>query len=114
MTPEHNAAGRGTRAFRPLLAGWLALMLASTPVMASPSDNPFLPMAQHGHSGNEGISLDEAVQRARQQYRGKILSAETVRVDGRKVYRIKILTKDGRVERMHIDVRTGQTLSRKH
>ncbi|MGB5200245.1 MAG: PepSY domain-containing protein [Sedimenticolaceae bacterium] len=101
------------QAVRPLLAGWLALMLASTPVMASPSDHPFLPMAQHGHSGNEGISLDEAVLRARQQYRGKVLSAETVRVDGRKAYRIKILTQDGRVERIHIDARTGQVLSRR-
>ena len=101
------------RAVRRLRAGWLPLMLASTPVMASPSDNPFLPMAQHGHSGNEGISLDEAVQRARQQYRGKVLSAETDRVDGRKVHRIKILTKEGWVERMHIDARTGQALSRR-
>lgn len=101
------------QAVRRLLAGWLALMLASTPGMASPSDHPFLPMAQHGHSGNEGISLDEAVQRARQQYRGKVLSAETGCVDGHKVYRIKILTKQGRVERMHIDARTGQALSRR-
>jgi uncharacterized membrane protein YkoI len=35
-----------------------------------------------------------------------------VRIDGRKVYRIKILTKDGRVKRVHIDARTGKTVSR--
>jgi uncharacterized membrane protein YkoI len=103
----------GMRAVRPLLAGCLALMLAGTQAMASLSDHPFLPVAQHGQSGSEDISLDQAVQRARQQYRGKVLSAETVCVDGRKAYRIKILTKAGRVERMHIDARTGRALSRR-
>lgn len=82
-------------------------------MIASPSHQPLLPMAQRDHSENEGISLDEAVQQARRQYRGKVLSAETVCVDGRKVFRIKILTKDGRVKRMHIDARTGQARSRR-
>jgi uncharacterized iron-regulated membrane protein len=99
---------------RRLLVGCLVVLLAATPVMAKPFHHPFMMMAQRGHSENGGISLDEAVRRARQQYRGKVLSAETVRVDGRKIYRIKILTKDGRVKRIHIDARTGRTVSRGH
>ena len=95
-----------------LLVGWLVLLLAATPVLASPQHHPFLLMAQRGHAENGGVSMDEAVRRARQQHQGKVLSAETVRVDGRKVYRIKILTKDGRVKRVHIDARTGKTVSR--
>ena len=95
-----------------LLVCWLVLLLAATPVLASAQHHPFLLMAQRGHAENGGISMDEAVRRARQQHQGKVLSAETVRVDGRKVYRIKILTKDGRVKRVHIDARTGKTVSR--
>lgn len=100
------------RSARRLIVGCLVVLLTTTPVMAKPFHHPLMMMAQRGHSENGGISLDEAVRRARQQHRGKVLSAETVRIDGRKVYRIKILTKDGRVKRIHIDARTGQTVSR--
>ena len=97
---------------RRLLIGWLILLLAATPVMAKPFNSPFMIMAQRGYSENGGISLDEAVRKAKKKHKGKVLSAETVRIDGRKVYRIKILTKDGRVKRVHIDARTGKTVSR--
>jgi uncharacterized membrane protein YkoI len=69
--------------------------------------------AQSASSEGRGISLDEAVSRARRQSDGKILSAETVRVDGRRVHRIKILTRDGRVTRMEIDADTGRPARRR-
>jgi uncharacterized iron-regulated membrane protein len=112
MTREPPATVTRLRSARGLLVGCLVLLLAATPVIAKPFHHPLMMMAQRGHSENGGISLDEAVRRARQQHRGKVLSAEAVRIDGRKVYRIKILTKDGRVKRIHIDARTGQTVSR--
>ena len=68
--------------------------------------------AQPATSEGRGISLDEAVARARRQSDGKILSAETVRVDGRPVHRIKILTPDGRVTRMEMDADTGRPARR--
>jgi hypothetical protein len=92
-----------------LLACGLLLLLAAGPLMAGPrpySGYPFA-VAQRGHGHGGGISLDEAVSRARDKADGKVLSAETVRVDGRKVYRIKILTRDGRVKRKQIDAETG-------
>jgi hypothetical protein len=112
MTRQPPATATRLCSARGLLAGCLVLLLAAAPVMAKPFHPPFMMMAQRGHSENGGISLDEAVRRARQQHRGKVLSAEAVRIDGRKVYRIKILTEDGRVKRIHIDARTGQTVSR--
>jgi len=112
MRQQPPASVTRRRSARGLLVGCLVLLLAATPVMAKPFHHPLMMMAQRGHSENGGISLDEAVRRARQQHRGKVLSAEAVRIDGRKVYRIKILTKDGRVKRIHIDARTGQTVSR--
>jgi uncharacterized membrane protein YkoI len=101
-----------------LITGWLILLLATGPVAAAPyhhtayQQHPLL-IAQRDHGGNGGISLDEAVAQARKRYNGKVLSAETVRVDGRKVHRIKILTKDGRVKRITVDAGSGKKKSRK-
>jgi hypothetical protein len=97
-----------------LITGWLILLLATLlatgPVLASPSYYPRLLIAKNNHGNNGGMSLDEAVARARRHNEGKVLSAKTIRVDGRTVHRIKILTKDGRVKRTRIDARTGKKL----
>jgi uncharacterized membrane protein YkoI len=100
-----------------LLTGWLILLLAAVPaagpVVAAPHHYPRMLIAKNNHDGkggNGGISQDEAVAQARQRYNGKVLSAETIRDDGRKVYRIKMLTQDGRVKRIRIDARSGKTL----
>jgi hypothetical protein len=88
----------------------LSTLLATAPVLAARPHYPPLLLAQKGHADKGGISIDEAIALARQHNKGKVLSAETIRVDGRKVYRIKMLTKDGRVRRIRIDARTGNTL----
>ena len=97
-----------------LITVWLTLLLAAGPVIAAPFHHSPLQIAQRDNAGNGGISLDEAVAKARRHNEGKVLSAETIRVDGRKVHRIKILTQDGRVKRTQVDARTGQTTSRGH
>ncbi|HEY6943033.1 hypothetical protein [Dokdonella sp.] len=43
------------------------------------------------------ISVQEAVLRAQHEVDGKVLSVQALNVGKRKVYRIKILTRDGRV-----------------
>lgn len=93
-----------------LIMCWLTLALATGPVVAAPFHYQGFPVhvAQRGQHENGDTSLDEAVSRARRQSNGKVLSAETVRDDGRKTHHIKILTKDGRVKRMRIDARTGR------
>jgi uncharacterized membrane protein YkoI len=97
-----------------LITGWLILLLATlmatAPVQASQYDYPRLLIAKNNHANKGGISLDEAVARARRHNEGKVLSAETIRDNGRTVHRIKILTKDGRVKRTRIDARTGKKL----
>ena len=67
-------------------------------------------IAKNAHNNNGGISLDQAIAKARKSNKDKVLSAETIRKNGRKIYRIKILTKDGRVKRTRIDARTGKKL----
>lgn len=69
--------------------------------------------AHPSHSEKQGISLDEAVSRVRRQSDDKILSAETVRVDGRRVHRIKVLTSRGRVKHVQIDADTGRPAARR-
>jgi hypothetical protein len=44
------------------------------------------------------VSLQDAVDRVQRETGGKILSAETVRQGRASVYRIKLLTRDGRVQ----------------
>ena len=90
------------------------LVLAVAPRVAAPIDyrditNQF---AHPAYSEKQGISLDEAIARARRQSDGKVLSAETVRDRGRNVHRIKILTSDGRVKRMQYDAASGRSAPR--
>jgi uncharacterized iron-regulated membrane protein len=91
----------------------LAMLPATGPVLAAPYYHPRLLLAKNKHNNNGGISLDQAVSQARQRHKGKVLSAETVRSDGRKVHRIKILTKDGRVKRTRIDAGSGKKSGKK-
>ena len=97
-----------------LITATLILLLAAGPALAAPFHHPHMLIAQRDHAGNGGISLNEAVMQARQQNKGKVLSAETIRIDGRNVHHITILTQDGRVKRSRIDARTGNSRSRGH
>ena len=100
-----------------LITGWsvllLATLLATAPVLASPFHYPRLLIAKNNHGNNGGMSLDEAVAKARRHNEGKVLSAETIRDNGRTVHRIKILTKDGRVKRVKINAGSGKKSEKK-
>jgi len=52
---------------------------------------------------NGGLSLEEAVQRIKSRGDVRVLSAETVNDNGRTVYRIKVLTDDGRVKYIQVN-----------
>jgi hypothetical protein len=56
----------------------------------------------------DGISLDEAVSRAEQQYRARVVRTDVQDEDGRKVYVLKLLSEDGRVFQVRIDAATGR------
>jgi uncharacterized membrane protein YkoI len=98
---------------RLIICGWI-ILLTACPRVAAPFDSGDLmnQFAHPSHTETRGISLDEAVSRVRRQSDGRILSAETVRRDGRRVYRIKVLSQDGRVSRVDIDADTGRAAPR--
>lgn len=56
----------------------------------------------------EGISLDEAVRQAEQQYRARVVRTDVQDEDGRKVYVLKLLSENGRVLTVRIDAATGR------
>lgn len=51
----------------------------------------------------DGVSLDQAVKRIKDRGDVRVLSAERVRTDGKLMYRIKVLTSDGRVKNVWVD-----------
>lgn len=56
----------------------------------------------------EGLTLDEAVARVEKQYEARVVRAEEDRDDGRRVYRIRLLSADGRVFEVTVDAATGK------
>jgi len=77
----------------------LLLALGGNAAVAAPAwhEAGFIRVAQSG-----GMSLDQAVAKVRKQTGGRILSAETVRENGHKVHRIKVLTPDHKVRIIRI------------
>ncbi|MCQ4165670.1 PepSY domain-containing protein [Tahibacter harae] len=44
------------------------------------------------------LTLEDAVERVQQEIQGRVLKAEEVTIGKKKLYRIKLLTRDGRVQ----------------
>jgi len=59
-------------------------------------------------------SLESAVSRARNQYQGRVISAETEKQNGQRTHKIRILTDDGRLERLRVDPNTGDYIRPEH
>jgi len=65
-------------------------------------------IAAESQKGSSDFSLDDAVSKIRAQTKGRILSAKTVRDNGKSVHQIKVLTKDGRVQRFQVDAKQSK------
>ena len=55
-------------------------------------------------------SLDSTVSRLRERTGGRVLSAETRDMDGRPTHFVRILTPDGKVQRIKVDAGSGRRL----
>ncbi len=56
------------------------------------------------------VSLDEAVKRINAEKTGKVLATKVETVDGQKFYVIKILTAEGIIQYLKIDVASGKVV----
>jgi uncharacterized membrane protein YkoI len=83
----------------------LALALPATteaaPLRYRQADHGARPMA------DQGLTLDQAVARMERQYKARAVRAEQERRNGRVVYRIRLLSDDGRVLDVTVDAATG-------
>lgn len=55
----------------------------------------------------DGISLDEAVSRAEAQYNARVVRAEADERNGRVIYKLRLLSDDGRVFTVRVDAQSG-------
>lgn len=77
---------------------WLALMLVACPLTI-------------GTASAADVSLDAAVAAAQERHKARVVKAEVIDSDGRKVYSLRLLGGDGRVWTIRIDASTGFELS---
>ena len=56
------------------------------------------------------ITLDEAVRNIMRDGQNKVLATRTETVDGKRVFVIKVLTPEGRIQHIKIDAESGRTL----
>ena len=57
-----------------------------------------------------GISLDQAVQMAQSRFNARVVRADTDNEGDRTVYRLRLLSADGRVFTVRVDAQSGQFL----
>lgn len=55
-------------------------------------------LAVAGAASSAQLSLEDAVEQVQQEIQGRVLKAEEVTIGKKKLYRIKLLTRDGRVQ----------------
>ena len=97
-----------------VLAPALALLLGISPVAADPAGTPVWrgaepAVAWHTVRKKEGdMTLEQAVDQVRAETGGRILAAETVEIEGRRVHRIRVLTPDHRVRVIEVDADKGR------
>jgi hypothetical protein len=84
-----------------LLLGTGAVWAQQAPPPHAPPPQRQSPPAQRDH-GQQG-GLPDSVRRVERQTGGEVLRAEPMQRDGREVYRLKVLTADGRVRVMQDD-----------
>lgn len=90
--------------FITLLLVIAALVAAGTPGVALATGGEHYLTARRG--GEDGMSLNQAVQQVQRETGGRVLSADTVNQGGRAVHRIKVLTPSGQVRVMTIDAQS--------
>ena len=85
-----------------------ALATTALPAVASPG-HAAAPQSPRAVAQAQGVTLEQAVQQAEQRYKARAVKAEERREDGRRVYRIRLLSEDGRVFDVTVDAATGRT-----
>ena len=86
-----------------ILAALLVVLLAAGTAQARPGPEGGARRPPPRADEHRERSLDAAVAAVRRETGGRILSAQTVTRDGRRVHRIKVLTRDRRVRVIYVN-----------
>ncbi len=105
--PVHASLHYNRAMVRRRVALILAAMLLAPAAVASPW-NAMGPPRMHGGPQGERISLDQAVAKVERRFHARAVKAQERREGGRLVYRIRLLSEDGRVFEVSVDATTGQ------
>lgn len=104
---------RGTRRMMPFaraIASVLLLMLVLPGPALADDDHDDAQRAWRGANSGEFLPFARLARIALDRYPGRIVEAELDDDDGRVVYEIKILQRNGRVLDVELDARTGRIL----
>ena len=100
-----------SRSVKTLFVAAIVVGTGSVWAQSPPSDPPSREPAQAPAKGSRG-SLPDSVRRVERQTGGEVLRAEPMQRDGREVYRLKVLTADGRVRVVQDDPSNPPTRDR--
>jgi hypothetical protein len=100
-----------TRIVKTLFVAAFLVGTGSVWAQSAPSDSPSQGPAQAPAKGSRA-TLPESVRRVERQTGGEVLRAEPMQRDGREVYRLKVLTADGRVRVVQDDPSNPPTRDR--
>jgi uncharacterized membrane protein YkoI len=90
-----------------IVAGGAAAAVSAATAPAVVIASPALP-APDAAMRRDGLSLDEAIDRAQKRYRARVVRAEQTQSGGRSVYVLRLLSdEDGRVFTVRVDAVTG-------
>ena len=85
----------------------LALALSATSLSQPVSGHNLAPVTMAAAT----VSESSAVAAALRAVKGRVLSVQLIESRGPPVYRVKILTENGRVRTVHVDGHTGEVIS---
>ncbi len=57
-----------------------------------------------------GVSIDRVIEQIERRYNARVVRNETVQANGRAVYKLRLLSDDGRVFTVQVDAETGRVL----
>lgn len=88
-------------------------LLAAATLSAQASDRADHDLARQALAAGQILPLRTVMERLEREQPGQVLEVELERSDGRWIYEFKVLQVGGRLVKLKVDARTGETVSRR-
>jgi len=86
----------------------IAILALLSQAAWSAHGDPRPPASSQAAGQAEGLTLDQAVAKVEAQFNARVVRAEEKQIGDRRVYRIRLLSGDGRVFDVTVDAATGK------